>query len=209
MHIFIFRALILFWIPMPTNLPPECFDLEKEYREAKGLGGKVKALERYINSIPGHKGTMKLRKQLKSKLSKLREELETAKSRRAGVGGRTPYDIKKAGAAQVIILGLTQSGKSALLKALTNAKVEVGNRPYTTLKPVVGVMDYEDVQLGVVEAPALMEGASEGKAWGSQVLGLARNSDGIILLIGLDRDPEERNRGSRSQDIECSKRPRC
>jgi ribosome-interacting GTPase 1 len=176
---------------MPTNLPPECTELEKAYREAKSLKEKVKLLERYINSIPQHKGTMRLRKQLKTKLSKLRYEFDSEKTRKAGGGGTTPYDIKRAGIAQVVFLGLTQCGKSSLLGAITNAKVEAGDHPYSTLTPVVGMMDYEDVQIGLVEAPALMEKAAEGKAWGPQVLGLARNSDGILLLLNAERNPEE------------------
>jgi len=125
----------------------------------------------------------------KTKLSKLRYELDSERTRKAGGGGTTPYDMKRAGIAQVVILGLTQSGKSSLLGAITNAKVEVGDHPYSTLIPVVGMMSYEDIQIGIVEAPALMEKAAEGKAWGSQVLGLARNSDGTLLLLDANQDP--------------------
>jgi len=133
---------------------------------------------------------MRLRKQLKTKLSKLRYALESERTRKAVGTGKTPYDMKRAGVAQVVILGLTQSGKSSLLRAITNAKVAVGDHPYSTLQPVVGMMDYEDIQIGIVEAPALMEKAAEGRAWGPQVLGLARNSDGILLLLDANQDPE-------------------
>jgi len=175
---------------MPTNLPPKSMELEKRYREARRLEDKISTLKEYIGSIPEHKGTMKLRAHLRTKLAKLNDELEAEKNRKAGSAGRTPFDIKKTGAAQVVILGLTQSGKSEVLKALTNVKVEVGNRPYTTLRPVVGVMNYKDIQIGIVEAPALMEGASQGKAWTPQVFGLSRNSDGIMLLVSADKNPE-------------------
>jgi len=175
---------------MPTNLPPISVELEKKYREARTLPEKIKTLENYINSIPEHKGTMKLRAHLKTRLAKLKDTQEEARKRRRAVGGgRNPYDIKREGAAQVVILGLTQSGKSELLKTLTNAKVEVENRPYTTSEPVVGMMDYEDIQIQIVEAPALMEGAAKGKAWGPSILGLARNSDGIIILVDGSSHP--------------------
>lgn len=175
---------------MPTNLPPVCTELEKKYKEARALPEKIRALEEYIHSIPEHKGTMKLRAHFRTKLAKLRDEQEEIRQRRRALtGGRTPYDIKREGAAQVTILGLTQSGKSELLKAVTNAKVEVGSHPYTTSEPVVGMMDYEDIQIQIVEAPALMEGAAKGRAWGSSVLGLARNSDGVILLVDGGNDP--------------------
>jgi ribosome-interacting GTPase 1 len=45
-----------------------------------------------------------------------------------------------------------------------------------------------DVQFQIVEAPAVMEGAAEGKAGGQVTLGLARNADGVILMVDLSRD---------------------
>jgi ribosome-interacting GTPase 1 len=50
-------------------------------------------------------------------------------------------------------------------------------------------MDYQDMQFQLVEAPALMEGSADGKAWGLQTLALARNADGLILMIDLTKDP--------------------
>jgi len=84
---------------------------------------------------------------------------------------------------------VTNVGKSSLLSAITNAKVEVSTSPYTTREPVPGIMNYEDVQFQVVEAPALMEGSADGKAWGLQTLASARNADGLILMVDLSQDP--------------------
>jgi ribosome-interacting GTPase 1 len=50
-------------------------------------------------------------------------------------------------------------------------------------------MNYLDVQFQIVEAPAVMEGAADGRAWGPVTLGLARNADGVILMVDLSRDP--------------------
>jgi small GTP-binding protein len=93
------------------------------------------------------------------------------------------------GAAQIVLLGLTKSGKSSLLTALTNAKVEISSSPYTTREPVPGIMNYQDIQIQIIEAPALMEGSADGRAWGLQTLGVARNADGLILVIDLSQDP--------------------
>ncbi|HDI46640.1 MAG TPA: GTP-binding protein, partial [Candidatus Methanomethylia archaeon] len=166
---------------MPTNLPPEAKVLERRYREARTLQEKIRALEAYISAIPEHKGTEKLLRHLKRRLADLRRELEEQKKRR--VGGGVGFAIKKEGAAQVVILGMPNSGKSTLLAALTAAKPEIADYPCTTTMPVPGMMPYEDIQIQLVEAPALMEGASEGVAWGLQVLSLARNADGLIILL--------------------------
>ena len=53
---------------MPTNLPPQIADLEKKYLQAETTSEKIKALEEYLSAIPKHKGTEKLRMQIKTKL---------------------------------------------------------------------------------------------------------------------------------------------
>ncbi len=80
------------------------------------------------------------------------------------------------------MLGMTGSGKSSLLMRVTNAKVEVSGHPFTTKEPVPGMMWYEDVQFQLVDAPAVYEDMKEG-AWGSQVLSLARNADGLLIVL--------------------------
>jgi len=70
---------------MPANLPPEYFDAEKRFRQASTPAEKVLALEELIATIPKHKGTDKLRGDLRRKLSQLRKEA-VKKSRKGGKG---------------------------------------------------------------------------------------------------------------------------
>jgi ribosome-interacting GTPase 1 len=171
---------------MPTNLPPQIADLEKKYLQAETISEKIKALEEYLSAIPKHKGTEKLRMQIKTKLSKLRLTFEEQKKRRSATstaGGR--YAIKREGAAQVVIIGVANSGRSSLLSALTNAEPNITSYPFGTTKPIPGMMLFEDVQIQLLEGPALFKGAADGKGWGPKVLSLARNADGLILLIDL------------------------
>ena len=93
------------------------------------------------------------------------------------------------GAAQVALLGVTNVGKSCLLSAVTNAKIEVSAAPYTTRISTPAIMNYLDMQFQLVEAPAVMEGSADGRAWGPQTLGLARNADGMILMLDLSGNP--------------------
>jgi ribosome-interacting GTPase 1 len=117
----------------------------------------------------------------------LRKEVEERKQKRAGRGG-PKFFIEKEGAAQIALLGVTNVGKSCLLSAVTNANVLVSAAPYTTREPVPAVMSFEDVQFQLVEAPAVMEGSADGRAWGLQSLALARNADGLIVMVDLSRD---------------------
>lgn len=173
---------------MPANLPPEAKEKWLKVMEAKSLEEKIKALEEFISAVPKHKGTENLLYWARRRLRELREEQEERRKRRAS--GKGPaFFIEKEGAAQIVLLGLTNVGKSLLLRRLTNANVEVADYPYTTRRPVPGMLQFEDIQFQLIEAPALMPGAADGVAWGTKVLGLARNADGIIIVLDAANKP--------------------
>jgi len=173
---------------MPTNLPHDAKDKWAEVEAARNPREKLQRMQEFLSLVPQHKGTLKLRGQVKKKMAIMRRELEEKKQRRAGRGG-SRFFVEKEGAAQLALLGVTKSGKSCLLSAVTNAKIEVSLAPYATREPVPSIMNFEDVQFQVVEAPALMEGAADGRAWGLQTLALARNADGLILMVDLSSNP--------------------
>jgi small GTP-binding protein len=175
---------------MPANLPAEAKRKWAEVSAAKNPSEKLRLMEEFLSLVPKHKGTAKLCAQVKKQMAILRREIEESKRRKAARGG-SRFFIEKEGAAQVVILGLTNVGKSSLLMALTNAKVEVSPTPYTTREPTPGMLNYEDIQFQLIEAPALMEGAAEGKAWGLQTIALARNADGLIFMVDLTQNPVE------------------
>ncbi len=174
---------------MPTNLPPEARAKWAKYLDARTPEEKLRALEEYLSTIPKHKGTENLRAWVRRKIADLKEEIEERKARRSGSGAPS-FFIEKEGAAQIVILGMPNSGKSALLRALTNAKPHVSNIPFTTKHPIPGMMYYEDIQLQLVEAPAIVEGMRRGSIWwGSRVLGLARNADALLIVLDSRNDP--------------------
>jgi ribosome-interacting GTPase 1 len=173
---------------MPTNLPPEAKDKWAEVENTRNPRDKIQRMQEFLSLVPQHKGTMKLRGQVKKKMAVLRKEMEERKQKqRAGRSGPKLF-IEKEGAAQVALLGVTNVGKSCLLEAVTNANVLVSPTPYATREPVPAVMNFEDVQFQLVEAPAVMQGSANGRAWGLQTLGLARNADGLIVMVDLSRD---------------------
>jgi ribosome-interacting GTPase 1 len=175
---------------MPTNLPAEAKRKWAEVSATKNPREKLQLMQEFLSLVPKHKGTAKLCAQVKKQMATLRREIEEKKQRKAGKGG-PKFFIEKEGAAQIVIIGLTNVGKSSLLRAVTNAKVEVSPNSYTTREPVPGILNYHDIQFQIVEAPALMEGAADGRAWGLQSLALARNADGLIIMVDLSQDPVE------------------
>ena len=62
---------------MPTNLPPEYYEVEERFRAAKSPEEKITLLEELISTVPKHKGTDKLRADLRRKLSKLNSAAQT------------------------------------------------------------------------------------------------------------------------------------
>ncbi len=174
---------------MPANLPPEYFKAEEKYLRARTIEEKIFATQELIRAAPKHKGTEKLLKTLKRRLAKLRQELQKQQSRR--VGGGPSFAVRKEGAAQVALVGMPNSGKSMLLRWLTSAKPEVGDYPFTTREPVPGMMQFEDIQIQLVEVPALIEGSSMGRGLGAQPLGVARNADAVMLVVDISADPLE------------------
>jgi len=175
---------------MPTNLTAEAKKKWNEASLARRPQEKLEKLQEFLSLIPKHKGTSRLCAQVKRQIATLRREIEEGRRRKVGRGGPR-FFIEKEGAAQVVVLGPTKVGRSSLLASVTNAKVEVSDYPYTTREPVPGMLQFEDLQFQLVEAPALVKGSADGEAWGLQTLGLARNADGLILMIDLSRNPRE------------------
>lgn len=177
---------------MPTNLPPEAKDKWEEVEATKEPRQKLKLLEEFLSLVPRHHGTSRMVVQTKKQITNLRREIEETKRKKASAARSGPkFFIEKEGAAQVALIGLTKAGKSSLLSAVTNAKVEVSANPYATRVPVPGIMNYENIQFQLLEAPALMEGSADGRAWGLQTLGIARNADGIIIVVDLSQKPAD------------------
>jgi GTP-binding protein len=90
--------------------------------------------------------------------------------------------------ADVGLVGLPNAGKSSLLSRLTRAAPKVASYPFTTLSPVLGVLEGEDRQLIVADIPGLIEGASEGAGLGHDFLAHVERTS--LLVHVLDIAPE-------------------
>jgi ribosome-interacting GTPase 1 len=128
--------------------------------------------------IPKHKGTEKLQADLKSRLKKLRGELE--KPHGAGSRHEALDVVKREGAGQIVLLGAPNTGKSSLLASLTKAKPEIADYPYTTRVPLPGMMPYENIQIQLLDLPAI-----DLEFWQPRLSGLVRNADAALLLADL------------------------
>ncbi len=158
---------------MSANLSPEYLSAERDYKAAQNHDEKLAALERMLSTIPKHKGTEKLQADIKRRLSRMRKEAQKKGPK------QTPYWlVKREGAGQVVLTGPPNSGKSSILAALTRAHPEVADYPYTTRAPVPGMLEYENVQIQLLDVPPLSEEFTE--TWIPQVI---RATDFSILVV--------------------------
>jgi ribosome-interacting GTPase 1 len=166
---------------MPANLPPEYFEAEKRFKQVGTPHEKIVALEDLLATIPKHKGTDKLRADLRRRLSQLRKDAISKKR-----GGRGDlYVVEKEGAAQIALVGFPNAGKSSLLACLTNANPVIAAYPLSTLTPLPGMMPFEDIQFQLVDLPPIGNEATDG--W---VSGILRYADALLLVIDLTEDPD-------------------
>jgi ribosome-interacting GTPase 1 len=173
---------------MPANLPPDYFEAEKHYREAKTPRDKIAALEDMLTIMPKHKGTDKLRADLRKRISKLKEASQTKK----GTGRReSAYSIEREGAGQVLVTGPANVGKSSLVALLTNASPQVADFPHTTWKPTPGMMPVENIQIQLIDTPPLDRDYLE-----PELLDLIRRADLILIVVDLQTDPVQQLEGT-------------
>ncbi len=165
---------------MPANLTPDYKAAELRYRQAASRDEKLEALREMIALLPKHKGTEKLQGDLRKRVAKLEEEGEHA---RAGGHHADPGHVKREGAGQWVMIGEPNAGKSSLLAALTHAHPEIADWPFTTRAPHPGMMPVEDVQVQLVDTPAVAAGRTE-----SYMPNLVRGADGVLVVLDVTAD---------------------
>lgn len=191
---------------MPANLTPDYLAAEARFREAVTTDDKLAALDEMYATIPKHKGTEKLRADLKRRISKLRD-----KDKQAGKKGKRfdEFHVEKQGAGQVVLLGPPNSGRSLLLSRLTSAEPEIADYPYTTRSPMPGMMEFEDVCVQLVDTPPMLGQHTEGG-----IISLARNSDAVAIVLDasddglLDQIEEIRQEMAKSRTVLMGERSR-
>jgi len=171
---------------MPTNVTIDYLKAEDGYHLAENDKERMQALEKMLSTVPKHKGTEKLVLQIKRKIVKLKKEMEIKDAKKSGGKG---FNIRKEGAAQLVLVGQPNAGKSTFLKKMTNADVAIGNYPFTTVELTPGMVNINDVQIQLVEVPGVIEGISTGKGMGLQLISSIRSSDALVLVVDGNDNP--------------------
>ncbi len=165
---------------MPANLPPQYIEARTRFINSKDIEEKIEILQYMIAIIPKHKGTNKLIGELRSKLAHLRREAQSKPSKRKHYDA---YYIARQGAGQVVLLGFPNVGKSKLITRLTNADSRVAPFPFTTDKPVIGMMPYENINIQLIDTPPITDDYIA-----PQLLELIRRADITLLMVDIGSD---------------------
>lgn len=164
---------------MPANLTPQYYEAEEAFKKAATTDEKIAALEEMLAVIPKHKGTEKLQADIKKRLSKLR----AAGEKKSSASRYDPFRIERQGAGQVALVGLPNTGKSALVAALTRANTKVADYPFTTTLPVSGMMPYENISFQLVDTPPVT-----ADMFPAGLSGVLRGAELLLVLVDAGSD---------------------
>jgi len=154
---------------MPINAHPEYLSAEKEYHSAGTDEERLLALEKMMRHMPKHKGGESLRKNVRTRYKKLKQELASKKKKSKGKKGIKKEDM------QGVLIGLTNSGKSSVLKSLTNAEPKIASYGFTTTEPEVGTMNYNGCPIQIIDLPPISSDNFDK--------GIVNNTDLILLVV--------------------------
>ncbi|CAG8631306.1 8092_t:CDS:10 [Funneliformis caledonium] len=155
-----------------------------------GILEKIAEIEKEISRTQKNKATEYHLGLLKAKLAKYRVQLlEPTKG--AGAKGEG-FDVMKSGDARVALIGFPSVGKSTLLNKLTKTHSEAGAYEFTTLTCIPGKIEYNGANIQLLDLPGIIEGASQGKGRGRQVIAVARTADLIVMMLDATKSRQQR-----------------
>jgi len=165
---------------MPANLPPQYYELEREYKAERNPREKLRLAQELLAMMPKHKGTDRLQADLKTKIAKLKLQIDGAQKKHGARTTDSHDHIDPEGAAQIILIGPPNSGKSTIVDALTAAKPIIGDYPYATRTPLAGMTMFESVPLQLIDTPPIADDYME-----KFVPNLVREADLVVVVVDV------------------------
>lgn len=146
-----------------------------------GILEKIKDLEHEMERTQKNKATEHHFGLMKARLAKLRSQLlePPKKNGEKGAG----FDVEKHGHARVAMIGFPSVGKSTILSKFTETESEVNERDFTTLTCIPGMLYYNNCKIQLLDLPGIIEGASEGRGKGRQVIACAKSADLVLIVL--------------------------
>jgi len=157
-----------------------------------GIIEKIKAIEEEMAKTQKNKATEYHLGQLKAKLAKFRTQL--LEPPKGASGPATGFEVGRFGDARIALIGFPSVGKSSILSKLTGAVSECAAYEFTTLTCIPGIIYYNDVKIQLLDLPGIIDGASEGKGRGRQIISTAKSSDLIMIVLDATKTDNQKQR---------------
>ncbi|CAK1554329.1 unnamed protein product [Leptosia nina] len=130
------------------------------------------------------------------------------------IGETVQYSLEVRSMAHVGLIGFPNAGKSTLLRAVTRARPTVAPYPFTTLRPHIGMIPYDDYeQVAIADLPGLIPGSHKNKGLGIQFLRHIERCKGLVFLLDGTNDPvqqyEALNYELSQYNVTLNQRQRC
>jgi len=167
---------------------------------SSGIVARIQDIEKEVARTQVNKQTMSHLCSLRARLCQLRTQL-LMPAPGAGAKGEG-FDVEKQGDARVALIGFPSVGKSTILSTFTSTKSEAASYEFTTLTCIPGIIHYKDCKIQLLDLPGIIEGASEGKGRGRQVIGVARSVDLVLMVVDAGSGKADRQRELLEKELE-------
>ncbi|CDR95614.1 GTP binding protein, putative [Babesia bigemina] len=157
-----------------------------------GVIEKIREIEAEMARTQKNKATEYHLGQLKAKLAKYRTQLVEARAMGGGKG--ETFEVSKYGDARVCLIGFPSVGKSTLSNALTNMNSATAEYEFTTLTCVPGILVYKAAKIQLLDLPGILDGASEGRGRGRQVIAIANSCDLVLMILDATKDDSQKRK---------------
>ncbi|EOB14837.1 GTP-binding protein [Nosema bombycis CQ1] len=145
-----------------------------------GIQDRINEIEAEMNRTQKNKATEYHLGQLKARLAKLKNEVN---SKPGGSQKQDGWEVEKSGDCRMALVGFPSVGKSTLLSLITATDSRAAEHEFTTIGCIAGKLKYNGATIQVLDLPGIISGASSNLGRGKQVISTARTADLILMVL--------------------------
>ncbi|MCR4285007.1 MAG: GTP-binding protein [archaeon] len=166
---------------------PHIIQMRLIKQRLKNLDGraKLKEIKKVLDEMPKYNTGPygEIRKWVRDQATKTKTKSEIKHQDWLGV--------KKQGDRQLVLVGKPSVGKSSLIQKLSGVQTKIASYEFTTLEPIPAAIKINGATFQIVDLPGLIKGATEDVGGGKRLIGIVKQTDGILLMSDLSKPIDE------------------